>query len=244
MNTSPRSDYATTRWSLVNKAGHGTDEERFAAISKLCEIYQKPLLKFVERRFPEFGDRAEDVHQDFLSNIAHGKIVQRANPNLGKFRNYILAALRDHCVSELRRMNAAKRGGGILHEPLDAADADHPAFELTSQEFTPDAQVQSDMDAVTRARVIDRLRAAVGGDKKREEICLFFLATRGLHNGTCPSRDEILNRHCLSDSAFSNQLRRLGARLEATCRDEVARLVPDSEVEDEMRRILGIGEPL
>jgi len=85
-------------------------EARFALIS-LCEGYWYPLYAYVRRRgYPT--DQAQDLTQEFFIRVLEGRCLDRADPEKGRFRAFLLTSMRFFLGDEADRHRAQKRGGG------------------------------------------------------------------------------------------------------------------------------------
>jgi len=113
--------FATTRWSLILESRQDTDAAR-RALAELCRIYRAPVLAFVRSRgLPP--DRAEDLTQEFFVYLLGERIHHSADPARGRFRSYLLGALRHFMSDTHLAAGAAKRGGGAVHMGLDGREA-------------------------------------------------------------------------------------------------------------------------
>src|SRR5947207_11070563 len=83
--------FTTTRWSVIlSCADSGTNEEKArVALAELCRIYWRPIFSFVSRRGHSAQD-AQDLTQDFFVMVLEGHLLQRADPNRGRFRSLLL----------------------------------------------------------------------------------------------------------------------------------------------------------
>src|SRR5262245_22543191 len=108
---SGRSDFPTTRWTLVTAAADPQRTEARSALVSLCEGYWYPLYAYVRRRgYP--ADQAEDLTQGFFIRILEGRYLDRAEPEKGRFRAFLLTSMKFFLADEADRARAQKRGGG------------------------------------------------------------------------------------------------------------------------------------
>src|SRR6201982_3256586 len=114
MHTLPgRSEFPTTRWTLVVAAGTPARTEARSALVSLCENYWYPLYAFLRRRgYP--ADRAQDLTQEFFIRVLEGRYLDRADSEKGRFRSFLLTSLKFFVADEEDRHRALKRGGGVL----------------------------------------------------------------------------------------------------------------------------------
>src|SRR5262245_18686662 len=102
--------FATTHWSLVIRAGsHDTSQAR-DALSRLCQTYWYPLYTFVRRRGPSPED-AQDLTQEFLARLLEKNWVGDVDQTKGRFRTFLLSAMKHFLADEWDKTRAQKRGG-------------------------------------------------------------------------------------------------------------------------------------
>src|SRR6266699_2818762 len=108
------SQFPTTRWTLIVGAGDPHRKEtRSAALVSLCENYWYPLYAYLRRRgYP--ADQAQDLTQEFFVRVLEGRYLDRADPEKGRFRSFILTSLKFFVADEEDRQRAYKRGGGAV----------------------------------------------------------------------------------------------------------------------------------
>lgn len=109
-----------TRWTLIARS-RGADDPAKAALSELCEAYYAPVVAFL-RRDGRGEDGARDLAHDFFASLLAGGAINGADSQRGRFRSYLLAALKHFAVNQWDRSQAAKRGGGQIHACLEADD--------------------------------------------------------------------------------------------------------------------------
>lgn len=132
-----RSEFPTTSWSLVVAAGNPVDPNCRDALLRLCECYWYPVYAYVRRRdYPE--QDAQDLTQDFFVRILEGRYLDRAEPNRGRFRSFLLNSCKFFLGDQVDRARAQKRGAGAIlpfevasgeqryqFEPLDNKTPEH-----------------------------------------------------------------------------------------------------------------------
>jgi hypothetical protein len=93
------------------------------ALGKLRCGYWFPLYAFVRRQGRSSED-AEDLIQRFLPYLLERHVIDKARPELGRFRSFLLGCLKNYLAQQRDVARAEKHGGGRLFMPLDAADAE------------------------------------------------------------------------------------------------------------------------
>ena len=115
--------FATTRWSIINAACHGPTLEADAALEVLCRAYWYPLYAYVRRSGHAPAD-AQDLTQAFFARLLEKSWLSNALPERGRFRGFLLMALKRFLAKEWRKENSLKRGGGLGYVPLDTTETE------------------------------------------------------------------------------------------------------------------------
>ncbi|MEO7724687.1 MAG: sigma-70 family RNA polymerase sigma factor [Chthoniobacterales bacterium] len=112
--------FASTRWTVVLAVGDsGVSSTRASdALAELCRIYWRPLYLFLRREGIGAED-AQDLTQGFFAELICDRTYLRADRAKGRFRSFLLGALKHFAADARDREHAQKRGGGTAHEPLD-----------------------------------------------------------------------------------------------------------------------------
>lgn len=106
---------------LASAATNAT--ERRAALEELCETYWYPLYAYARRTASSRDDAADIVQQFFATLLARGDF-ERADPKRGRFRSWLLTALRNFVANQRERRRALERGGALRLLSFDADEAD------------------------------------------------------------------------------------------------------------------------
>ena len=237
---SRRGSFPTTQWSVVLRAATREDTQAHAALESLCRRYWYPLYTFV-RRCGRDHHAAEDATQQFLAQLLATDALQRAQPDRGRFRTFLLSGLRNFLTSDWRRTNAAKRGGadaaGRLR-PFDAAEVAPPeptdpglspeqAFDRSWAESMIDQAVlelRAAYDSSGRGAVFDALAPLIWGGNAEEE-------------SDFPARAAAIGLNLNSFRvALHRARRRLGERLRAQVAETVA---APADIDAELRHLVG-----
>lgn len=114
--------FLTTHWSLIGEIQSGDDANQ-ALISLLLERYWKPVY-FYLRRQGNAHEEAEDLTQGFFHEVVLNRdLVQRADQTKGRFRTFLLHALKQYLIDEHHKRTARKR---IPRHKLVSLDLAHP----------------------------------------------------------------------------------------------------------------------
>src|SRR6056297_3715512 len=102
--------FATTHWSLVLAAGNREHDESNRALEKLCRAYWPPLYAYVRRRVTDIH-QAQDLTQSFFERLLEKQYLADADPERGRFRAFLITALKRLQSKERDKTIAKKRGG-------------------------------------------------------------------------------------------------------------------------------------
>lgn len=115
--------FATTRWTLVHDAARGGDSTAVAALGSLFGTYWQPLYRYV-RRLGHSAPDAEDLVQGFFADLLAQNSLRLVDSGRGRFRAFLLGALKNHIAGEWQRQHRQKRGGFATHLSIDWRQAE------------------------------------------------------------------------------------------------------------------------
>lgn len=227
-------EFHTTRWSLVLAAQHGGEATQARkAMSTLCRDYWYPLYAFVRRRGHAPHD-AQDLTQAFFTDLLERNPTQ-ADPKRGKFRSYLLGALKHFLINEWHRARAQKRGGGQQLVEWDALDAESRYALEPSEQIDADALYDRRWALELLDRATKRLRAEFAA--KNDEAT--FEALKGTLSGAESSRENLAKKLGMTEGALKVVVHRLRQRYREVLRTGIAETVDSpADVDDEMRHLV------
>lgn len=225
--------FGHTRWSIVLAA---RDPARAAvALEELCRLYWPPLYAYV-RRCGHDPHTAEDLTQEFFARLLAGDALARVAPSKGKFRSFLLAALKHFLANEWDKARAQKRGGGRTTVSFDTRAAESHLQDEAAAALTPDRLFDRKWALVLLDLTLDRLAAEHDTPEKQQ----LFAALRGTLTGDEPAGGYAgVARHLeLSEGAVKVTVHRLRKRYRELLRAEIAQTVgnPD-QVAEELRSL-------
>jgi len=122
-DASGSASFVTTRWTQVLSA-RGESPQARVALGELCEAYWTPILRFI-RRCGYDEEAARDQTQEFIAQLLARNGLDGVEPSKGRFRSYLLGAVKHFLADQKDRASAAKRGGGrppmSLTEPTETS---------------------------------------------------------------------------------------------------------------------------
>ena len=237
MHTLPGSpEFPTTRWTLVVAAGDPHRKEAHSALVSLCENYWYPLYAYLRRRGHP-ADEAQDLTQEFFLRVLEGHYLDRADPEKGRFRAFILTSLKFFVSDEEDRGRAQKRGGGTV-VPLEFSSGEERYQREPAHDETPERIFERHWALSVLDRVVARLRSEFvqhGRPEHFERLKVFLLAQSDA------SYAVLAREMNTSEGALKVAIHRLRKRYRELFRQEIADTVADpAEVESEIRYLAAV----
>lgn len=230
--------FATTLWSVVVAAGHGSTAAARPALEQLCRTYWYPLYAHVRRRGYARED-AEDLTQAFFARLLTHESLSVVDSSRGRFRCFLLAALNHFLANEWNKARAEKRGGNRSHLPFDAATAEQfydreDSRELNAEELYERAWALQFLDQV-RAR----LREMYAGEGKADRYAALERLLPGEESP--PRYAETAARLGMPEGTLKAEMHRLKQRYGRLLREEVAHTIArPGEIDDELRYLVQV----
>lgn len=218
----PNRNFATTRWSLVARAGDSGAPEVQEALEELCRIYWFPLYAYVRRR----GFRAEDAQdytQSFFMRLLEKQTLQVADPHRGRFRSFLLASLNNFLANEVDRARTRKRGGDRVRLSIDLAVGESRLQFEPAHEETPERVFHRQWALTVLETVISRLENEYRQAGKARQFELLKHTLTGSHE--CLPYAGIAEALGLTEPHARQLARRLRQHYRTLLREEVARTV-------------------
>ena len=233
---SARDIFATTHWTAVITAGRGGGSpEAEVALEELCRTYWFPLYVYVRRQTSTRED-AEDLTQAFFARFLEKNYLEKLTAQKGKFRAFLLAALKHFLANEWDRANRQKRGGGQTTLSLDWQDADARYQIEPADNSSPDKLYDRAWAVTLLEQVLARLREE---NAAPEQARLFDQLRPFLMVGTSAiPYGEAAARLNLSEGAVRVAVHRLRRRYRELLREQIGQTLSDpAQVDEEMKTL-------
>ncbi len=230
--------FVTTHWSVVLSARRKDSPQSAAALETLCRTYWYPLYAYVRRQGHSPPD-AQDLTQEFFARLLQKDYLKAAAREKGRFRTFLIVALKRFLANEWDRVRAQKRGGG---QPLLSLDTD-----LAEERYRIEPVESATADKIYERRwaltlldhTMKRLRDEFAGAGKADEFdrlkpCLTA------ERGQIPHAD-LAAALGLSEGAVRVAVHRLRKRFRELFREEIAHTVSSAdEIEEEVRYLMSV----
>jgi DNA-directed RNA polymerase specialized sigma24 family protein len=215
----------------LRKASH--PEEAGDMLDRICAIYWRPIKVFVRACGYDYDD-AQDITQRFILHLIEREGFSRADPARGRFRSYLLGALKYFLAHVRQDERAQKRGGDAVVIPLDEAIIEtigdptaphgvsphsHPAdrqWALAIHRRISD-RIAREYVVAGKAEMYFTLRPHLAAEKERGA---YYEAARRLRRPVATIRSDVA---------------RLRARYRTLLLEELRARTPDEDVEELVR---------
>jgi len=230
--------FVATRWTLVLRARGDTAEAR-AALGELCEAYWMPVFRFLRREGRD-DETTRELTQEFFARLLAGPGLAGADAERGRFRSFLLGALK-HFLGDWRDYQlAAKRGGGQAADPLLDSTDTSPGLEVAAPAGAP---LTTYFDRQWAYTIMERALTAVAreftdsGNRQQFELLKPWL----VGDAAVLSQADVARQMASSEGAVKVAIHRLRKRFRQLVRAEVAQTVPAAaDVDEELRYLVEV----
>jgi RNA polymerase sigma factor (sigma-70 family) len=234
---SGRTGFATTRWSLILRAGGEASPETIHALGELCQIYWPSLYAFLRISGYSRQD-SEDLVQGFFVHLLEKRFVRKAHPEAGRFRSFLLGALKRFVSNEREKAFAQKRGGGQVLLSLDTEDEEERLRTEPADVLNPETIYVRSWVMKMVQRAVDQLKAQYRADGRESLLDLLLPHILG-ENAQAYSR--IAAQLGVTEGAAKAAAQRMKNTLLELVRKEISQTVERvSEIEEEARYLLSV----
>jgi RNA polymerase sigma factor (sigma-70 family) len=228
--------FVTTRWTQVVNA-RGDSPEARQALSELCATYYAPVVAFLRREGRD-EDTARELAHEFFALVLEQPAFDRVDPQRGRFRSYLLGALKhflaNRCVHKLRD----KRGAGAVHEPL-ALETDTSSVSGTAGATSPSPDAVFDREWAVS--LLERAFAVLSQESEQAGARPEFQTLKPWLTGDGAGRPqaEVARELGLNVGALRVAIHRLRRRFREVVKAEIAQTVSEpADVADELRHLI------
>lgn len=216
--------FVTTRWTAVVAARGKTPEAR-QALSDLCGAYYAPVITFLRSEGRD-ADTARELAHEFFARILEKQSLEGATPERGRFRSYLLGALKHFLANRRAHESRAKRGQGAVHEPLAPGTDTSPGLEIADLTRPgPDAAFDREWAVTLLERALGILAGECAAAGRRPEYDTLKPWLTG--EGGDVAQAEAARALGLTENAVRVAIHRLRRRFRELVRAEIAVTLAD-----------------
>jgi RNA polymerase sigma-70 factor (ECF subfamily) len=224
----PREAFPTTRITLIEAARAEADSQARDALAAVCSAYWYPIYAYI-RRLGYRPEDAEDLTQGFFARVLERHYLRDFERGRGRFRSFLLGALKHFIANERDWARAQKRGGTVKTLPLDAVirTAEKRYSLEPGRDVSPERLFERQWALALLAKVQERLQA----EAEREGKAAQFARLKS----RLTSDEEDLGYRTIAlelhttEGAIKVTVHRLRRRFRELLREEIAHTVDNVE---------------
>jgi RNA polymerase sigma-70 factor (ECF subfamily) len=159
--------FVTTQWTQVLATRGGDSPEARQSLSDLCAAYYTPVFVLIRRVTPN-EESARDLTQEFFARLLSRAGLGQVDPERGRFRFFLLGAVKHFLADMHDEQCHQKRGGGRVPISLDAGTDSMPAMEIAdTSRPSPELEFDREWSVTMLARALERLGREQKGSSSR-----------------------------------------------------------------------------
>ena len=216
--------FVTTQWTRVLEA-RGDSPEAKAVLSDLCAAYYAPAFAFIRRNAPD-EDSARDLTQEFFARLLARHGVDSVDPARGRFRSFLLGAVKHFLANAHDHAHRLKRGAGQPIESLDPGTDTSPGLQLADPKApSPDRE----FDRKWALTLLARALAVLAEEHKTAGKAGQFEALKPWLTGDTEdmSQADAARQLGLNEGAVKVAIHRLRRRFREVIKNEIAQTLSD-----------------
>jgi len=215
----------------------GASAEAKAALGELCAAYYGPALAFIRRSVTD-EDSARDLTQEFFTRLLTRQGLEGVDPVRGRFRSFLLGAVK-HFLAHMREQSSRlKRGGGQILESIDPGSDTSPGLQL------PDPRAASpdrEFDRKWALTLLERALVTLADEHRAAENYPYFEALKPWLTGDTEnlSQAAAASRLGMNENALKVAIHRLRRRFREVIKNEISQTLSDrTQVDEELHYLL------
>jgi DNA-directed RNA polymerase specialized sigma24 family protein len=234
--------FPETHRSVVLRVQSADRLERERALEAVAAAYWRPVFRHVRARWRVDDAEAEDLAQGFFAAALEKGWLARYEPARGRFRSYLLACLDAWVANQRRDRRRLKRGGGLVHVPLESEDADgEPRALPLAVAGDLEAEFQREWARGLFALAVQALRERCSGTSRAVAFALFERYDLEDHDeGARPRYQDLAAEFELPVTQVTNHLHWARRELRQLVLDKLREITAsEEEFRSEARALLG-----
>jgi RNA polymerase sigma-70 factor (ECF subfamily) len=218
---------------VILAAGRSSSPRHEPALGTLCQTYWFPLYAYLRRQGYD-AHAAADYTQAFFAQMLDKDYLKKVKPKGGKFRSFLLTALKHFVANERARATAKKRGGGRAVLSLDFENAESQYALEPAADLSPEKLFEKSWALTVLERTMGRLEAEMA-ERGKQELFGHLRAYLAADPSSVPY-SEVAGKLDMTEGAVRVAVHRLRKRCGQLLRDEIAQtVVGEQQIDDEIR---------
>ncbi len=232
--------FATTRWAVLDACRDRDPAVARQALEEICQAYWYPVYAVIRHSGQSPAD-AQDLTQEFFLRMLKGRWIEYLDQAKGRFRAYLLTALKHFLRDDHRRRWSLRRGRSCQVVSMDAAQAESKYALEPVTNVTPETLYELNWANTVTTQALEQLRIELKAGK-RPELFDCFKSVIFAEASSTFYKDKAA-RFGMEVGALQTAVSRLRGRLRTLVREEISRtlsLSTDSEIEAEMQHLFRV----
>ena len=211
-----------------------------AALGELCEAYWTPVFRFL-RREGRSEDDSRELAQEFFTRLLSSGSIGQVDPERGRFRSYLLGALKHFLAERKRNEGRQKRGGNAVLVSIEAGgtDTSHQLPIPDPNGPVPDAWFDREWALAVMDRGLNAVQSACeeSGKRKQFEVLKPWLVGDTKNLSQADAGSEL----GMTTGAIKVAIHRLRKSFRDAVQSEIAQTVTDSDdIAEELRYLVEV----
>ncbi|MHB1037845.1 MAG: RNA polymerase sigma factor [Pirellulales bacterium] len=230
--------FPATQWTVILAAGGRPSPESAAALERLCSSYWYPLYAYVRRRGHSPPD-SQDLTQEFFARLLEHNWIAHADRHKGRFRSFLLMAMKRFLAKEWDKVKTLKRGGQVRLVPLQWDTAETRYTREPADTCTPEQVFEKQWALALLESVLNRVRTDYAQEGKGAlfhtlEPCLIGSREAQPYSALAAELG-------MTEGAVKMAVCRLRERYRVCLKEEIAHTVASTaEVDEELRHLFRV----
>ena len=234
LSSSNNENFFTTRWTQVAHAKGDSDLAK-RALSELCEAYYAPVQAFIRATVKD-DEASRDLTQAFFAQVLKNASLNTADPSKGRFRSFLLGAVKHFLSDHWRHSRRLKRGGGQPDLSIDTDTPTSPGIQPPDAQLPPDAEFDRRWALAILAKALAKLREAWS---KKEQLKTFDTLKPWLTGDHADLRQaDAAQQLGINENAVKVAIHRLRKQFREAVKQEIAHTLTNPEqVAEELKHL-------
>lgn len=230
--------FFTTRWSRV-LAVQGASGYVGTELAELCSAYYRPVHRYIERTSHDLGD-ARDLTQEFFARILRQGCIPGVAREKGRFRAYLLGAVKHYLADTRDQLRASKRGSHFVHLPLTSGTDTSPGPDYA---VADDSSQEAYFDRQWGLAVLELALSALAAEHEAKGKSNYFEILKPWLTGESVrySQTDAAAQLGQTENTVKVAIHRLRKRFRELVNAEIAQTVStNSDLRDELRYLIEV----
>ena len=207
-------------------SANGDSAESQDALKTLCDRYYEPVLAYLNKT-----GLGRDVAHDFFAYLLESNRLENLQRGQGRFRSYLLGALKHFLSHRRAREKAAKRGGGT--KPISLNET---GVEASGKSLPPDVWFDQQWAMTLLSRALNQVETECreAGNEIEFQHLSPWLTGEAEHG----AQAELAKELGIPPNTLKSTISRLRKRFRAAVKAEISETLADgADVEKEMQAL-------